>query len=435
MTLPSGSRAAQVALVCATILAACAPEARDSNDNAGTETAPVRVCATGTTVQGVDVSVYNGTVDWAQVKASGRVFAIARVSDGLNSLDSKFAADWSGIRAEGLVRGVYQYFEPGQNPVAQADLLVSKIGSLEPGDLPPIIDVETAGGQSNATIVANVKAWLDEIEAKLGVKGIIYCASGFWNALPNTSQFSSNIVWVANYGVSCPSMPTPWTHWSMWQYSGTGTCPGMTGEVDLDVFNGTLAELQAITVGASGSSSGGGTTTSSSGASSSSSGGATSSSSSSSGGTGGASSSSTSSSGGVTPTPCVADGVDGTCIDTATCAAMPGYTSTAGLCPGAANVECCTEKPAAPPPTSCTVGTETGTCIETTTCAAMPGYTSTAGHCPGAADVECCTPPPSCTVGNVTGVCILTSACASMAGSTSTPGHCAGAADIECCTM
>jgi hypothetical protein len=133
------------------------------------------------------------------------------------------------------------------------------------------------------------------------------------------------------------------------------------------------------------------------------------------------------------PATCTAGGVAGTCIDTSTCAAMAGYTSTPGLCAGAADVECCTLAAAPPPPVTCTAGGVEGTCIATSTCATMAGYTSTAGHCAGAADIECCTPPPSCTVNGTDGVCIATSTCAAL-GNTSTPGFCAGAANIECCT-
>jgi Domain of unknown function (DUF1906) len=138
------------------------------------------------------------------------------------------------------------------------------------------------------------------------------------------------------------------------------------------------------------------------------------------------------------PASCTAGGVTGTCIATTTCAAMAGYVSTAGDCSGAAaGIECCTlatvSPPPPPPPTTCTADGVSGTCISTATCAAMAGYVSTAGDCPGAADIECCTPPPSCTANGVSGVCINTSTCASM-GSTSTAGLCPGAADIECCT-
>jgi lysozyme len=64
----------------------------------------------------------------------------------------------------------------------------------------------------------------------------------------------------------------------------------------------------------------------------------------------------------------------------------------------------------------------------------MAGYTSTAGYCPGAADVECCTPPPACTVAGVSGICVETSVCATLAGHHSTAGYCPGPAAEECCT-
>jgi hypothetical protein len=82
---------------------------------------------------------------------------------------------------------------------------------------------------------------------------------------------------------------------------------------------------------------------------------------------------------------------------------------------------------------ACSVGGVEGTCIDVSACAAMPGYESTAGHCPGPASEQCCTPPPACHVGGVGGSCIEVSLCASL-GKTSTPGHCGGPANIECCT-
>ncbi len=108
--------------------------------------------------------------------------------------------------------------------------------------------METADGASTSKVVTAVHAWLAEIKAKLGVEGIIYSASGFWNTLPSTSQFASNTLWVANYGASCPSMPSTWSHWAVWQYSESGSVPGVSGGIDLDEFNGTLADLQKLTV-------------------------------------------------------------------------------------------------------------------------------------------------------------------------------------------
>ena len=101
------------------------------------------------------------------MKASGRGFAIARVSDGTANPDPTFAANWSGIKAAGMVRGVYQFFRASVDPTAQANLLArAPIGTLESGDLPPVADVEVMDGESGATLVANLATWVgvDQVE-------------------------------------------------------------------------------------------------------------------------------------------------------------------------------------------------------------------------------------------------------------------------------
>src|SRR5688500_6255804 len=75
----------------------------------------VRVCPGATTVEGIDVSYYQQTINWSQVKAAGIHYAVTRISDGLNFPDSQFATNWAGIKSVGLIRGAYQYFEPAQD--------------------------------------------------------------------------------------------------------------------------------------------------------------------------------------------------------------------------------------------------------------------------------------------------------------------------------
>src|SRR3954463_5821815 len=74
-----------------------------------------RVCAADTTTKGVDVSYFNGTIDWAKVKAAGNEFAFIRISDGTGFRDPQFAANWAGAQSAGMVRGIYQFFRPGQD--------------------------------------------------------------------------------------------------------------------------------------------------------------------------------------------------------------------------------------------------------------------------------------------------------------------------------
>jgi lysozyme len=231
-------------------LAACSPASLpEEGELEGSLDDALRVCAGGPVQHGIDVSEHNGHVDWVKVKASGKSFAFARVSDGLDYPDSEFATNWSAMKAAGLRRGAYQYFRPGQDALKQADLLVAAMGPLGPGDLPPVIDVETANGKSSATVVNGVKAWLQRVKAKTGRDPIIYAAAGFWDTLSNTSQFAPFKLWVANYGADCPYMPSTWTKWAFWQYSESGKVSGVSGPVDLNVWNGTLASLSALAGG------------------------------------------------------------------------------------------------------------------------------------------------------------------------------------------
>jgi len=198
----------------------------------------------GATTPGIDVSQYQGTINWSAVAAAGQKFAIARVSDG-TFLDSDFMQNWNGIASVGLIRGAYQFFEPDEDVNTQATLFLSTVGGFGPGDLPPVLDVEITGGLSSAVLDAEIGQWVSDVHAATGLIPIIYTAAGFWNGSVGASSFSTAL-WVANYGVSAPDVPTPyWSDWQMWQYTDAGSVSGVSGEVDADKFNGSLASLEA----------------------------------------------------------------------------------------------------------------------------------------------------------------------------------------------
>jgi lysozyme len=192
-------------------------------------------------IQGVDVSEFQGTIDWPRVKAAGIAFAFVRVSDGVQHRDPTFAENWAGTRANGIVRGVYQFFRASEDPIAQADLLASSV-PLEQGDL-IAADVELTDGASAGTIAAHLATWCDEIQRKTGRSPIIYTMPGFWN--PLGANFSGHDLWVANWFVSSPGLPAGWSSWKFWQYSDQGSVPGIDARVDRDVWYGSLAELAA----------------------------------------------------------------------------------------------------------------------------------------------------------------------------------------------
>jgi len=224
-------------------VAACSSGSDNACSGAGQA---LTVCATGTTVKGVDVSKYQGTINWSSAKSAGVVFGIARMSDGLNYPDADFATNWKNMKAQGLVRGVYQFFEPAQDPTQQANMLLNAVknaGGFVPEDLPPVMDIEVTGSQSPSTIQAHMQTWLDVIEKAIGRKPIIYTALFMSSNIG--SGFGKYPLWVANWGVSCPSLPSGWSGWKFWQYADNGSVSGISGNVDMDKFNGSLNDLKA----------------------------------------------------------------------------------------------------------------------------------------------------------------------------------------------
>jgi lysozyme len=219
---------------------------------------PLTVCDGGATLQGADLSSYQGAVNWAQVAGTGLTFSIAKATEGLTLQDSEFGANWTGMKQNGIVRGAYHYFHSLDDGTAQADAFLAEVsgaGGLEAGDLPPFLDWEdTDPGDTSAHAILEAQAFLTEIQAQTGLTPIIYSSTRIFTALGFPSQFGIYPFWVASRGVTCPDVPSPWTGWLFWQYSFTGTIAGMNcpGTCDMDEYNGDLSQLQQVVIGADG---------------------------------------------------------------------------------------------------------------------------------------------------------------------------------------
>ncbi|MGE3765550.1 MAG: GH25 family lysozyme [Kofleriaceae bacterium] len=210
------------------------------------------VCGSGPTVKGIDVSYYQGNIDWTRVKNDGVKYAFIRVSDGLGTIDSKFETYWAQSRANGIIHGAYQFFRPNQDPIAQAELFLDKLGNtIADDDLPPVIDIEAAGGLTPAQVAAKAKQWIDHVEAALGVKPIIYTGFYFWRDQVGAPAYGAqHPLWHAQYtSAACPNISAPWTEWAFWQFTSSGSVDGIAGNVDVNRFDGTMAELMALTPG------------------------------------------------------------------------------------------------------------------------------------------------------------------------------------------
>lgn len=204
-----------------------------------------RICADGTVIPGIDVSYWQGSIDWSRVADDGVKFAFIRVSYGMQVYDTEYTDNWAGARDEGIVRGTYQYFLGADDATEQAQLLLDEMGPLEDGDLPPVIDVESYGndGVSQATMRAGISTWMDVVEAEIGRPPLVYTSVGEWSAMTGDWDPGDVPLWVANWEVDCPYVPDAWDDWIFWQDSDSGSVGGISGAVDTDWFNGTLDDL------------------------------------------------------------------------------------------------------------------------------------------------------------------------------------------------
>ena len=206
------------------------------------------VCPGPTVLEGIDISYWQSGIDWAKVKAAGKKYAIIRAAHALKA-DTKFEFNWKQCRAQKLHCGVYQYFEPNIDPIAQANLMLKMMGPLKAGDLPPVIDVESKAGATPSQIAAAVGKWLAHVKNATGVTPMIYTGAYFWEGNVKSSAFVATPLWHAQYCTNCcPNIASPWKKWAFWQYSSTGKVSGISGNVDLDKWNGTAAALAQFAV-------------------------------------------------------------------------------------------------------------------------------------------------------------------------------------------
>jgi len=197
---------------------------------------------------GIDVSHFQGHVDWQAVRAAGCAFAFAKATEGTGVTDPFFAANWAGMKAAGLLRGAYHFFRAAEPAAEQAAHFLSTVG-FEPGDLPPVLDIEVNDGVTGEPLVGGVQTWLDAVEPAAGVAPVIYTNTPFWDAHFN-DQFGSYPLWVAHYtSAPAPSpLPNGWSVWTLWQYSQSLGIAGVGGPADHDYFNGPLTQLQALAI-------------------------------------------------------------------------------------------------------------------------------------------------------------------------------------------
>jgi lysozyme len=214
-----------------------------------------------TLIEGIDVSSNQGEVDWGAVAGAGKAFGFARATIGGHQGDPQFVANWQQMSDVGIFRGAYHFFWPLTPWQDQAENFIKTVGALNPGDLPPVLDLEEAIPKSDSLKrdawndvpadqrLSIIRNWLDTVEQALSMRPMIYTRQNFIEPLlgDEVKTLSTSGLWIAHYKVAQPATPSSWPAWTFWQYSETGSVDGVHGNVDCDRFGGSRVELQNLT--------------------------------------------------------------------------------------------------------------------------------------------------------------------------------------------
>lgn len=203
----------------------------------------------GYEVHGIDISRYQGNIDWemlrnASIQSSPVRFVFIKGTEGVSIVDENFNLNFYQAKKNDFIRGVYHFYTPDVDATRQAQFFMKQV-HLEPGDLPPVLDVEKAGDLSKEDLQREVKKWLSLVEERYKVKPIIYSGYKFKLKYLSDSLLNTYPFWIAHYYVDKLSYKGPW---HFWQYTDSGKLKGIKGNVDCNLFNGSLQELEAMTI-------------------------------------------------------------------------------------------------------------------------------------------------------------------------------------------
>jgi lysozyme len=198
---------------------------------------------------GIDVSNWQGTIQWSAVAGAGYRFAVAKASEGTTYLDPYYPANRAHAELRGLRVGAYDFARPSGRTTRGAGIAGRRearffLAAAQPrlGELRPTLDVEKTGGLSPHLLTAWVAGWVGTVRTRLGYKPTIYTSPSFWQtALGDDDRFAHEGVrlWQAQWTTaSQPSVPAnDWSNqgWTVWQWTDCGRVPGVAGCVDMDV--------------------------------------------------------------------------------------------------------------------------------------------------------------------------------------------------------
>ncbi|MCX7744266.1 MAG: GH25 family lysozyme [Flavobacteriales bacterium] len=194
---------------------------------------------------GMDVSHYQGKIDWQQVKKDGKIqFVFIKATEGKSITDSLYWKNYFNCKNYNIPCGAYHYFIPGVDGAKQAHHFLSNC-KIEKGDLRPVLDIEVMHWEGATALHREIDRFMQVVKQKTGQEIILYTGNNFYKKYLK-AYYPNHTIWLAHYNI--PNIHHRTNKWHIWQYTETGKVKGVPGFVDLNLFNGTLSDLEKLKV-------------------------------------------------------------------------------------------------------------------------------------------------------------------------------------------
>ncbi|WP_328473076.1 GH25 family lysozyme [Streptomyces sp. NBC_00448] len=203
--------------------------------------------------EGIDVSHYQGSINWSSVKAAGIQFAYIKATEGTTYTDPNFSANYLNAYNAKVIRGAYHFAHPDlSSGAAQATYFATHGGAWSADNLtlPGMLDLE---GGCYGLSAASMQSWIldfyNTYKAKTSRDVVIYTSASWWNSCTGgwTGMSARSPLNVAYWTTgSSPTIPSGFPFWTFWQYSDSGSISGISGAVDRDRFSADSSRLLAL---------------------------------------------------------------------------------------------------------------------------------------------------------------------------------------------
>ena len=194
--------------------------------------------------EGIDVSHYQGRIDWDEVVGSSAIsYVYLKATEGASLVDNTYARNLAEARRVGLSVGSYHFYRPNVDWRQQFNNLTSVV-KMEEQDLVPIIDIEHRGSVSSAAFIADLRAFIEKVTEHYGKKPLLYTYHNFYNRYL-VGEFTDYHFMIARYRSDSPTL-NDGKDYIMWQYTSTGSIPGIRGNVDRSKIMGSYSLNQVM---------------------------------------------------------------------------------------------------------------------------------------------------------------------------------------------